>query len=56
MFVIIDVRVDVEGLPTTAYIGVDEVESEGKEIRTVFKHIPCSIEAEEVEEVFIYLS
>eukprot|EP01041_Mallomonas_annulata_P003968 gene3968-7906_t len=51
VFVIIDVRPDVEGLPTTAYVAVEEVESEGKEIQRVFKHIPCSIEAEEVEEV-----
>jgi len=51
VFVIIDVRPDVEGLPTIAYTAVEEVESEGKEIQRVFKHIPCSIEAEEVEEV-----
>jgi len=49
--VIIDVRPGVEGLPTTAYEAVEEVEAEGKEIQRVFKHIPCSIEAEEAEEV-----
>jgi hypothetical protein len=27
------------------------VEAEGKEITRVFQHIPCSIEAEEAEEV-----
>jgi len=51
VFVIIDVRPEVEGLPTTAYLAVEEVESDGKEIQRVFKHIPCLIEAEEVEEV-----
>jgi hypothetical protein len=39
------------GIPTTAYIAVEEVEVEGKEIQRVFKHLPCSIEAEEAEEV-----
>jgi 26S proteasome regulatory subunit N8 len=41
----------VVGIPTTAYEAVDEVESQGKEIQRVFKHISCSIEAEEAEEV-----
>eukprot|EP00596_Hydrurales_sp_CCMP1899_P004557 CAMPEP_0119042576 /NCGR_PEP_ID=MMETSP1177-20130426/15994_1 /TAXON_ID=2985 /ORGANISM="Ochromonas sp, Strain CCMP1899" /LENGTH=248 /DNA_ID=CAMNT_0007009479 /DNA_START=381 /DNA_END=1127 /DNA_ORIENTATION=+ len=51
VFVIIDVRPGVEGLPTTAYEAVEEVEAEGKEIQKVFKHITCSVEAEEAEEV-----
>jgi 26S proteasome regulatory subunit N8 len=51
IFVIIDVRPGVEGLPTTAYEAVEEVEAEGKEIQKVFKHITCSVEAEEAEEV-----
>ena len=51
VFIIIDVRPGVEGLPTTAYEAVEEVEVNGKEIQRVFKHIPCSIEAEEAEEV-----
>jgi 26S proteasome regulatory subunit N8 len=51
VFVIIDVRPGVVGIPTTAYIAVEEVEVEGKEIQRVFKHLPCSIEAEEAEEV-----
>jgi 26S proteasome regulatory subunit N8 len=49
--VIIDVRAGVERLPTTAYVAIEEVEADGKEIQRVFKHIPCSIEAEEAEEV-----
>lgn len=51
VFVIIDVRTDVKGSPTTAYTAVEEIEGEGKEIKRVFKHISCSIEAEEAEEV-----
>jgi 26S proteasome regulatory subunit N8 len=51
VFVIIDVRPGVEGIPTTAYQAIEEVETEGKEIQKVFKHIMCSIEAEEAEEV-----
>lgn len=54
MFVIIDIRPGVVGLPTTAYEAVEEVSesaSAGKEIQRVFKHISCAIEAEEAEEV-----
>lgn len=41
----------MEGIPTTAYQAVEEVEADGKEIQKVFKHVLCSIEAEEAEEV-----
>lgn len=51
VFVLIDVRPDVEGVPTTAYLSVEEVESDGKEIQRSFKHIPSSIGAYEAEEV-----
>lgn len=51
VFVIIDVRPDVEGLPTTAYLSVEEVESDGKQIQRSFKHIPSSVDAYEAEEV-----
>eukprot|EP00616_Rhizochromulina_sp_CCMP1243_P018888 CAMPEP_0118965776 /NCGR_PEP_ID=MMETSP1173-20130426/3292_1 /TAXON_ID=1034831 /ORGANISM="Rhizochromulina marina cf, Strain CCMP1243" /LENGTH=327 /DNA_ID=CAMNT_0006914441 /DNA_START=22 /DNA_END=1001 /DNA_ORIENTATION=- len=51
VFVIIDVRPDVEGIPTTAYLSVEEVESDGKEIQRSFKHIPSSVGAFEAEEV-----
>jgi 26S proteasome regulatory subunit N8 len=49
--VIIDVRPGVAEIPTTAYLAVEEIQSEGKEIQRVFKHINCRIEAEEAEEV-----
>lgn len=51
IFVIVDVRPNVVGIPTTAYQAVDEVQGEGKEMQRVFKHITCVIEAEEAEEV-----
>ena len=51
VFVIIDVRPDVLGLPTSAYEVVEEVQGEGKEIQKVFKHLPSSIDAEEAEGV-----
>lgn len=53
VFTIIDVRPGVTGIPTKAYEAVDEVESDGKEIQRVFKHISCTIEAEEAEEVLM---
>lgn len=51
VFVIIDIRADVEGMPITAYLAKEEVEADGKEIAKMFKHMPCRIEAEEAEEV-----
>jgi 26S proteasome regulatory subunit N8 len=52
VFVIIDVRPGVVGIPTTAYQAVEEVESgQNKEIQRVFKHITCTVEADEAEEV-----
>eukprot|EP01034_Spumella_vulgaris_P000679 gene679-895_t len=52
VFVIIDVRPGVVGIPTTAYQAVEEVESgQNKEIQRVFKHISCTVEADEAEEV-----
>lgn len=43
MYVIIDVRPDVEGIPTTAYITAEEVEADGKEIQKTFKHLASSV-------------
>ncbi|CAM9092513.1 unnamed protein product [Chrysoparadoxa australica] len=51
IYVMVDVRPGVEGIPTTAYRTVDEVEQDGKEIQKTFKHIPSSIGAMEAEEV-----
>ncbi|CAM9741887.1 unnamed protein product [Scytosiphon promiscuus] len=51
VYVIIDVRPDVEGIPTTAYITTEEVEADGKEIQKTFKHLASSVGALEAEEV-----
>jgi len=51
VFVIIDVRPDVEAIPTTGYMSIEEVETDGKDIKRTFKHIPSMIGAYEAEEV-----
>ncbi|CBJ30666.1 conserved unknown protein [Ectocarpus siliculosus] len=51
VYVIIDVRPDVEGIPTTAYVTAEEVEADGKEIQKTFKHVASSVGALEAEEV-----
>ncbi|KAJ1459199.1 maintenance of mitochondrial structure and function-domain-containing protein [Pelagophyceae sp. CCMP2097] len=53
VFVIIDVRAENEGIPTTAYVSVDEVDSQNdrKEIQRAFKHVASAIGAYEAEEV-----
>jgi 26S proteasome regulatory subunit N8 len=51
VFVICDVRANVEGLPTTAYGSIEEVEEDGKAIKRTFKHIKSTIGAYEAEEV-----
>ncbi len=43
-------------IPTTAYMAIDEIEMDYKEIERVFKHIPCSIGADEAEEVLYLIS
>lgn len=51
VFVIIDVRPGVEGIPVQAYHSYEEVEMDGKEIHRTFKHIASTIGALEAEEV-----
>jgi len=51
VFVIIDVQPKELGIPTKAYISVEEVVEEGKESRMTFAHIPSEIGALEAEEV-----
>lgn len=59
IFVIIDVRMGVEGLPTIAYQPSNEITVDGSSagvVQRVFKHIPVSIQAEEAEAVnFLFL-
>merc|ERR1712216_811447 len=47
----IDVRPNTEGIPTKAYAAVEEVEEDGKALRTSFKHIQSVVGAFEAEEV-----
>lgn len=51
VLVICDVRPNVEGLPTTAYGSIEEVEEDGKAIKRTFKHIKSTVGAYEAEEV-----
>jgi len=55
VFVVIDVRPENDAIPTTAYVSVEEVESDTKEarkeIRRTFKHVSSMIGAYEAEEV-----
>ncbi|CAH0515808.1 unnamed protein product [Peronospora belbahrii] len=51
VLVICDVRPNVEGLPTTAYGSIEEVEEDGKAIKRVFKHVKSTVGAYEAEEV-----
>jgi 26S proteasome regulatory subunit N8 len=51
IFVIIDVRPGVAEIPTIAYRAIEEIQSEGKDIELVFKHLPCRVEADEPEEI-----
>jgi len=50
VFVVVDVRRDVEGLPTQAYVSSDTV-VEGRETQRTFNHVPCEVGAFEAEEV-----
>jgi len=52
ILVIIDVKLnDVQGLPTEAYIAVEEVHDDGTPTTKTFDHLPSEIGAEEAEEV-----
>jgi len=50
VFLIVNVRPDNEGLPTSAYTSV-EVSASGKETERVFEHLPSEVGAYESEEV-----
>lgn len=51
VLVIVDVEKQDAGLPTEAYIAVDEVSADGSEARTTFANVPSEMGAEEAEEV-----
>eukprot|EP01098_Paradermamoeba_levis_P008918 TRINITY_DN3680_c0_g1_i4.p1 TRINITY_DN3680_c0_g1~~TRINITY_DN3680_c0_g1_i4.p1 ORF type:complete len:326 (+),score=118.20 TRINITY_DN3680_c0_g1_i4:135-1112(+) len=50
-FVIIDVQPQELGIPTKAYVTVEELKEDGKTTQMEFKHIPSDIGAFEAEEV-----
>mmetsp|Transcript_1854 Transcript_1854/g.4397 ORF Transcript_1854/g.4397 Transcript_1854/m.4397 type:complete len:319 (+) Transcript_1854:219-1175(+) len=49
--VIIDVRPECEGMPTSAYVSVETVAEGGKETQRAFQHVPSEVGAYEAEEV-----
>eukprot|EP01095_Lingulamoeba_sp_RSL-Kostka_P008042 TRINITY_DN2635_c3_g1_i1.p1 TRINITY_DN2635_c3_g1~~TRINITY_DN2635_c3_g1_i1.p1 ORF type:complete len:331 (+),score=139.78 TRINITY_DN2635_c3_g1_i1:41-1033(+) len=50
-FVVVDAKPKELGIPTKAYITVEEVSEDGSETKKTFKHIGSSIDALEAEEV-----
>ena len=51
VLVIIDARPQDIGLPTEAYVAVEEVHDDGTPTTKTFEHVPSEIGAEEAEEV-----
>ena len=51
VMVIIDPRREDVGIPTDAYIAVEEIKDDGTATQKTFMHVPSTIEAEESEEV-----
>lgn len=49
--VIVDPRQRDTGIPTDAYIAVEEIKDDGTAAENTFTHVPSSIEAEEAEEI-----
>ena len=46
VMVIIDPRREDVGIPTDAYMAVDEIKDDGTATQTTFMHVPTVIEAE----------
>ncbi|CAR22797.1 proteasome regulatory particle lid subunit RPN8 [Lachancea thermotolerans CBS 6340] len=51
LLLIVDVKQESVGLPTTAYMAVEQVKDDGTSTEKTFLHLPSSIEAEEAEEI-----
>ncbi|WFD04378.1 proteasome regulatory particle subunit [Malassezia obtusa] len=51
VMVIIDPKRQDVGLPTDAYVAVEEIKDDGTATQKTFMHVPTTIEAEEAEEV-----
>ena len=48
---IIDVEPKLHGIPTDAYLAVEQIQEQGKESAWTFTHLASQIEAEEAEEI-----
>lgn len=51
LLLIVDVKQEGVGLPTDAYVAVEQVKDDGTSTEKTFIHLPCTIEAEEAEEI-----
>lgn len=51
LLLIVDVKQQGVGLPTDAYMSIEQVKDDGTSTEKTFLHLPCSIEAEEAEEI-----
>lgn len=51
LLLIVDVKQEGVGLPTDAYMSIEQVKDDGTSTEKTFLHLPCSIEAEEAEEI-----
>ncbi|CAO1624684.1 unnamed protein product [Sympodiomycopsis kandeliae] len=51
VMVIVDPRHRDTGIPTDAYIAIEEIKDDGTAAEKTFTHVPSSIEAEEAEEI-----
>ncbi|CCH59203.1 hypothetical protein TBLA_0B03640 [Henningerozyma blattae CBS 6284] len=51
LLLIVDVKQKSLGLPTNAYMSIEQVKDDGTSTERTFIHLPCSIKAEEAEEI-----
>ncbi|AGO09874.1 AaceriAAL116Wp [[Ashbya] aceris (nom. inval.)] len=51
LLLIVDVKQQGVGLPTDAYMAIEEVKDDGSSTERTFVHLPTAIEAEEAEEI-----
>ncbi|CCC69102.1 hypothetical protein NCAS_0C01120 [Naumovozyma castellii] len=51
LLLIVDVKQQGVGLPTDAYVAVEQVKDDGTSTERTFLHLPCEIKAEEAEEI-----
>lgn len=51
LLLIVDVQPKPVGIPTDAYIAIEDIKDDGTSTEKTFVHIPSSIEAEEAEEI-----